>query len=180
MSVASGISWRRRPRVPLGSGVRPEDCFLSSMFHVLSWNVRGLNNPSKRSLVKSVVSKFKKSVLCFQESKVETVSRLFLRSFVGMYFDKYHFVKSGRASGGIITCWSSLVFSCTEVLVRNFSLTVRLKFLSSGVIFYVTNVYGPPTWEHKEDFCNELARLKGACGGLWVICGDFNLTRNFA
>ncbi len=148
------------------------------MFQVCSWNVRGLNNQGKRSLVKFVVSKFKKSILCFQESKVEAVSRSFLRSFAGIYFDKCHFVKSGRASGGIITCWSSHVFSCSEVLIRQFSLTVRLKCLSSGAVFYVTNVYRPPSWQHKEEFCSELAGLKGVCGGLWVICGDFNLTRN--
>ncbi len=178
-SAASGTSWRLRPKDPSRSRALLL-CRLPPflMFHVFSWNARGLNNPGKRSLVKSVVSKYKKSVLCFQESKVETVSRSFLRSFVGTYFDKCHFVKSERASGGIITCWSSLVFSCTEVLMRNFSLTVRLKCLSSGVDFYVTNVYGPPSWDHKEDFCNKLSGLKGICGGLWVICGDFNLTRN--
>ncbi len=129
-------------------------------------------------MVKYVVFKFKSVVLCFQESKVETVSRSFLRSFTGAYFDKCHFVKSERASGGIITCWSSRVFACSEVIVRNFSITVCLKFLSSSTSFYVTNVYGPPTWEGKDDFCKELGDLKSVCRGRWVICGDFNLTRN--
>ncbi len=41
----------------------------------------------------------------------------------------------------------------------------------------MTNVYGPSTWEGKDDFCRELGELKSVCRGLWVICGDFNLTR---
>ncbi len=149
------------------------------MLSVCSWNVRGLNDPRKRGLVKFVVSKFKCAIWCFQESKVDTVSRSFLRSFAGPLFDKCQFVKAAGASGGIITCWRSSLFSCTEVIVRRFSITVLFTCNSSRLTFYVTNVYGPPTWEGKEEFCSELANLKGVCRGLWVVCGgDFNLTRD--
>ncbi len=148
------------------------------MVQVCCWNVRGLNDQGKRGLVKSVVSQFRKSVLCLQESKLEKVSGSFLRSFAGTYFDKCHFLKSAGASGGIISCWSSKEYACSEVLERNFSLSVRLKCLSSNLCFYLTNVYGPPSWEVKEQFCRELLDLKEVCSGLWVICGDFNLTRN--
>lgn len=48
------------------------------MFQLCTWNVRGLNDLGKRSLVKFVVSKFRRDVLCFQESKVDDVSRSFL------------------------------------------------------------------------------------------------------
>lgn len=33
-------------------------------------------------------------------------------------------------------------------------------------------------WDGKEDFCRELVDLKGLCSDRWVICGDFNFTRN--
>ncbi len=102
----------------------------------------------------------------------------FLCSFTGVCFDKCHFVKSVEASGGIITCWSSKVFLYSEVLERTFSLTVRLRCISSDTSFYLTNVYGPPSWEGKDEFCGELLELKREYGGLWAICGDFNLTRN--
>lgn len=154
-------------------------CFLVfSMFQICSWNVRGLNDLGKRSLVMVVVSKLRKSILCFQESKVESVSRSFLRSFVGTFCDKCHYIKSERASGGLITCWSSKQFSCSEVLLRKYSLTIRLTHNASNASFYVTNVYGPPTWDGKEEFCSELTALKTCCSGPWVMCGDFNLTKN--
>ncbi len=153
-------------------------CFSLSMLQVCCWNVRGLNDLGKRYLVKSVVSRLKASVLCLQETKVFEFSRTFTSSFAGNFIDKRHFISAVGASGGIFTGWNSRFFTCIEVLVRNFSLTLRLKHHPSGSLFYITNVYGPPGREGKEDFCVELASLKRDCRGPWIVCGDFNLTRN--
>ncbi len=148
------------------------------MFQVCCWNVRGLNDRGKRAMVKSVVSRFRTSILCLQESKVSEVSRSFLNSFVGRLFNKCHFISANGASGGVVTCWNADDFSCLEVLVRVFSLTLRLVHRASGLSFFVTNVYGPRGWEGKAAFCSELGALKAHCLGPWVVCGDFNLTRN--
>ncbi|OAY63223.1 putative ribonuclease H protein, partial [Ananas comosus] len=67
-----------------------------------------------------------------------------------------------------------------KVLSRNHSLTLNLKHLATGNCFYLTNVYGPPSWDGKEEFCIELLSLSEICANNWVICGDFNLTRNQA
>ncbi len=139
--------------------------FYVFMFQVLSWNVRGLNDLGKRGLVKSVIASYKGSVVCIQETKLHLILRSFLRSFAGPRFDKCHFIRSDGASDGIVTCSNSRDFICLEVVVRIFSLTLRLKHFSTGLTFYITNVYGPPTWEEKEDFCRELAALKGFCRG---------------
>ncbi len=80
-------------------------------------------------------------MFCLQESKVNCVSLSFLRSFAGPHVDKCQFLKSVGASGGLITCWSSRDFACAEVIVRQFSLTVKLKHLLSGTSFYLSNVY---------------------------------------
>lgn len=148
------------------------------MFSILCWNVRGLNDPAKRRCVRSTVSSFCRSVVCIQESKVDSVSRSFLRSCCGSSFDRCHFVPAIGASGGLITCWNSHVFSCNEVITGNFSLTLSLTHLVSGKRFYLTNVYGPPTWEGKTDFCMELLSLNDVCSANWVICDDFNFTKN--
>ncbi|OAY70197.1 hypothetical protein ACMD2_24755 [Ananas comosus] len=82
------------------------------------------------------------------------------------------------ASGGIVTCWNSRDFSCTEVVVGKYSLTVRLEHFANKCSFFLTNVYGPPAWEGKTDLCNELSALKSVCNGRWILCGDFNLTKD--
>ncbi len=152
--------------------------FLFLMFQICSWNVRGLNDLTKRGLVKSVVVGLRGAILCIQETKVNSLSRSFLRSFAGAAFDKCHFIPSNGASGGIATCWNSRNFGCSEVVVHDHSLTLRLNHLGSGLSVYITNVFGPPTWDCKDAFCRKLVALKGLCTAPWVICGDFNLTRN--
>lgn len=110
------------------------------MIKVCSWNVRGLNDPSKRLAVRNVISVIRKVVVCLQESKVNHVSGSFLRSFGGSFLDKYVFSESIGASGGLITCWSSHIFTCHEVIMRRFSITVLLAQVNDGTRFYVTNV----------------------------------------
>ncbi|OAY63461.1 putative ribonuclease H protein [Ananas comosus] len=71
------------------------------------------------------------------------------------------------------------IFVCTEALVRDYSLTLNLKHVTSERSFYFSNVYGLPTWEGKEEFCSELLSLSAICSNSnWAICGDFNFTRN--
>lgn len=135
------------------------------MFHVCSWNVRGLNGPSKHSVIRAVVSKLCNSVMCLQESKVRHVSGSFLQSFAGSFIDKCVWVESIGASGGLISCWSSRVFTCHEVIVRIFSITILVTHVAS------------PTWEGKEEFFSELAQLKEGYAGKWIVCGGFNSTR---
>ncbi len=147
------------------------------MLSICTWNVRGLNDPVKRCLVKSVVAKLRSAVLCLQETKVSVFSRSFICSFAGGSFDKCHFIPANGASGGIFIGWNSRFYACTDVLVRNHSLTLRLRHYPSGTLFFITNAYGPASWAGKEEFCQELAALKNQCAGLWVLCGDFNFTR---
>lgn len=38
---------------------------------ILSWNVHGLNEEYKRSIIKSMIHKWRAYILCSQESKIE-------------------------------------------------------------------------------------------------------------
>ncbi|OAY65378.1 hypothetical protein ACMD2_05095 [Ananas comosus] len=104
--------------------------------------------------------KYNKEENSAKEQDVDSVSLSFLRSFCGSFIDKRHFIEADGAAGGLVTCWSSRVFTCSEVLVRKFSLTLHLSHIKSGECFYVTNAYGPSTCEGKDDFCSELAAVQ--------------------
>uniref|UniRef100_A0A8R7JVT0 Endonuclease/exonuclease/phosphatase domain-containing protein n=1 Tax=Triticum urartu TaxID=4572 RepID=A0A8R7JVT0_TRIUA len=41
-----------------------------SMYPIMSWNVRGLNQPAKRAAVYEVVTASKVAILCLQETKI--------------------------------------------------------------------------------------------------------------
>jgi exonuclease III len=50
---------------------------------ILSWNVKGLNNPRKRELVKNLLRDWKGDVVCLQETKLAVVDLKIIRSLWG-------------------------------------------------------------------------------------------------
>lgn len=147
------------------------------MSRILSWNVRGLNDPSKRNVVRAVVSSLRNVVVCLHESKVSYVFCSILRCIGGSFINKCVFLEATGATGGVITAWNSRFFIGREVIVSKFFITVQLLSVKCGSVFFVTNVYGPSAWDGKEEFFTELINLKELCEGKWIICGDFNCTR---
>ena len=53
---------------------------------LISWNVRGLNNPQKRESVKHWIQSWKCDVVCLQETKLEVVDFQLVRSLWGNSF----------------------------------------------------------------------------------------------
>ena len=47
---------------------------------ILSWNVRGSNNPQKRDTVKNLLKGWKYDVVCFQEIKLDSVDAAVVKS----------------------------------------------------------------------------------------------------
>ena len=55
---------------------------------LLSWNVRGANDSSKRKIIKSFVKKQKVDVLCIQETKIQLMTEGVVKSLgVGRFLD---------------------------------------------------------------------------------------------
>ena len=48
---------------------------------LLSWNVRGLNNPRKRQVCKNLLKEWNCDVVCFQETKVASIDIAFVQSY---------------------------------------------------------------------------------------------------
>ena len=53
---------------------------------MLSWNVRGLNNPHKRDFVKNLLREWKCDIVCVQGSKLESTSSNLVKSLQGSPF----------------------------------------------------------------------------------------------
>jgi hypothetical protein len=78
---------------------------------VLNWNIRGLNDPDKWTLIFNKIRESGCQVICFQESKTKNVDISFLRQFCSRNFASFAFVLSVGRSGGIITIWDNSVFT---------------------------------------------------------------------
>ena len=42
---------------------------------MISWNVRGLNDPQKRLVVKNLLREWKCNIVCLQETKIASMNR---------------------------------------------------------------------------------------------------------
>jgi exonuclease III len=47
---------------------------------LVSWNVRGLNDPKKRGILRNWLRKWKVDVVCLQETKLDTVDWRIIQS----------------------------------------------------------------------------------------------------
>ena len=57
---------------------------------IMSWNVRGLHDPDKRMVIKTMVRKYKLDLVCFQETKMKEMSDRIVRSLgIGRNFVGY-------------------------------------------------------------------------------------------
>ena len=45
---------------------------------LLSWNVKGLNNPQKREVCKNLLKDWKCNIVCLQETKVSFTNMVFV------------------------------------------------------------------------------------------------------
>lgn len=50
---------------------------------LISWNIRGLNDMSKRNTIKSLIQKWRPDILCLQETKTELFSVAIARELWG-------------------------------------------------------------------------------------------------
>jgi exonuclease III len=55
----------------------------------LVWNVRGLNDRSKRDCVKTLVLSLKPSIVCLQETKLSSISVFDVLSILGAGFSNF-------------------------------------------------------------------------------------------
>lgn len=73
----------------------------------LVWNVRGLNNPARRAVVRSVIFNNNVSLLCLQESKLEFVDLGIVQQCCGSRFSDFIFAPSVGTRGGLILAWDN-------------------------------------------------------------------------
>lgn len=143
--------------------------------HLLVWNARGLNSRARRSAVRSLVEQHRASVVCIQESKVNSFSVTMNCEVTGVDFD-YAYLPAEGVAGGAVTSWRRDLWTGSQLSVRRHSVTILLTPLAGpGEPWWLTNVYGPVAQGDKHAFLQELRDVRAACPGPWLLCGDFNL-----
>lgn len=147
-----------------------QNCF------VLNWNVRGLNNPSRKANVKLLVDEMKATIVCLQETKLEVFSDpVVLQTLGSRFVSDYAFLPAIGTRGGILLACDNSHFTLSDVLIKDFSLSATITIKDENIAWSITVVYGPQSEEQKVLFLEELQHLELCMNPAWLIIGDFNL-----
>ena len=71
---------------------------------ILSWNVRGVNDRSKRKIIKLVIKNQKVDLFCIQETKVQVMSEEMVRSLGPGRFLDWKVLNAKGTAGGVMIC----------------------------------------------------------------------------
>ncbi|KAG6644474.1 hypothetical protein CIPAW_08G057000 [Carya illinoinensis] len=144
---------------------------------ILTWNVRGLNNPNKRLRVKNLIWDWKADIVCLQETKLKFVDRSIIRNLWNCVYAGWTSLPSKGASGGIIVMWDKRVVDLVDEYIGEFVVAGSFMSLEDGFVWGFAGVYGPNNDISRKFLWDEITGLCNWWEGPWCIGGDFNTTR---
>ncbi|RVX13271.1 hypothetical protein CK203_018005 [Vitis vinifera] len=140
----------------LGTGQRAPDCDCPMKMKILSWNVRGANESSKRKVIKTFLRNQRVDVICIQETKIQAMSDNIARSIGSGRFLEWKAVNAEGASGGILMCWDKRSLEVLDWEEGQFTLSCRFRNIENGAIWIFTGVYGLFSKMEREALWDEL------------------------
>ena len=147
-------------------------------WNILCWNIRGINGVEKWDALKKKIEESTCAIICLQETKRESFDHRFIRNFVPRRFDKYDFIPSVGASGGIIVIWNSTIFNGVTIEKHSFAMRLSFTSLHNMEQWSLINLYGPCQEPARSDFISWLRNLQIDPLENWMILGDFNFYRS--
>lgn len=87
---------------------------LNRVWHILSWNIRGMNKSEKWPLIRNKIEESNASIVCLQETKKANFDAAFIKNFAPKRFDKlimYHLMGPREA------CWCFGRATCSMVML---------------------------------------------------------------
>jgi exonuclease III len=100
---------------------------------LLCSNVRGLNNPARRDAVRDLVRDAKASIVCLQETKLQTVDKQLIVDSVGASFaDDFAFLPADGMRGGVILAVSSSFFSLSNATTTSNTISATITNREDG------------------------------------------------
>ena len=145
---------------------------------VANWNVRGVNQPFKQRELRSLILKYKISLIGLNETRVQE--------------DNYHHIASGlmpgwrcitnygyHPNGRVWVLWDPSIVSLQLVCTTDQLIQVDATVIQKQLCYYVSFIYG-----HNDCTLRRVLRsnLRALSSSLlhrpWLVLGDFNVVRN--
>lgn len=147
-------------------------------WNILFWNIRGINSEAKWDALRSKIDESACSIICLQETKKESFDSLYLRKFAPRRFDKFDYIPSVGASGGILVAWIGSMFDGSVVDKQSYAMTISFTYRHNGDLWNLTTVYGSCSEPSRTTFLSWFRSLNIQDEDKWMILGDFNFYRS--
>lgn len=144
---------------------------------IITWNVRGLNDPNKRKVIKLAVRKWKAHVLCLQETKMNSLSGDIVKSLWGSRWVEWEIMEANGTAGGILLCWDSRWLAKVDVRKGLHSVSCVFKCVCNDMRWFFSGVYGPSSEHGRRELWRELVEVCQSWSMPWCVGGDFNEIR---
>jgi hypothetical protein len=144
---------------------------------IVSSNVKGLNNPRKRKVLRNLLRDWKGDVVCLQESKLDVVDQRLIRSLWGNVYAGWEALPAVNTAGGIILMWDKRVLEMIDAHIGEYSVSCQWRSLDDGFVWTGSGVYGPNLDTLRSSFWDELLRLRNHWSSPWCLFGEFNVVR---
>ena len=102
----------------------------------------------------------------------------FIRNFAPSHFDRFEFIPSMGASGGILVVWNSSCFVGQVVDKQQFGITITFSLTDNSNTWHLTSVYGLCTEPNRSELINWFQSHNIADTDNWIFLGDFNFYRS--
>jgi exonuclease III len=148
---------------------------MSEQLSIFSWNVRGLNMPAHREVVRDMILAARPIIMCLQETKLATITLQDAASILGPRLRAYEYLPAHETRGGVLQGWDSDRITTSNLSLKTHSLSMEITVRWLNIRFLLTNVYGPVDDDEKHIFLTELRSIKPPPATPWIMLGDFNL-----
>ena len=146
-------------------------------WNILNCNITGINAEAKWLALKQKIEESAARIICLQETKREMFDLAYIHNFCPQRFNKFEYLPSIGASGGILTAWNGALFSGELMFQNKFSLSIQFTCRTSSKSWILTNIYGPCNHEDKIEFIDWFGNIQMPNDVDWIIMGDFNFIR---
>ena len=99
---------------------------------------------------------------------------MFIKSCFPRRFDKFAYIPSQGALGGIMTIWNNSIFTGTLLIEEDFALVIKFKSTQSAQEWTLVNIYGPCQGDPRVDYTNWILNLNIPTAEDWLLIVDFN------
>ena len=136
----------------------------------VSWNCRGLGNPSSVRTLKDLVSRFKPTFVFLMEVKVNRVRIDAIKNQI--QFEGLFLVEGVSRGGGVAFMWKEKHSAKLISFSKNYiDLQIRIPHRP---LWRLTGFYGFPERQRRKDSWELLRQLKVKSNLPWCCVGDFN------